>query len=162
MTPPTRRDRRERHADLPDLPDLPMEQLGALFDLTWRPIVSFSAPHNRKDGRQHDITINFTFSRGGPFALEVVSEALTNTARHAGAAAAQVEVTAGEGVLRVSVHDDGRGGAAFGLGSGLLGLKDRVEALGGRMTLHSPPGAGNTLEVRVPLGEVLLVAVERT
>jgi signal transduction histidine kinase len=86
-------------------------------------------------------------------AYYVVSEALTNTARHAGAAAAQVEVTAGEGVLQVSVRDDGRGGAAFGRGSGLLGLKDRVEALGGRMTLHSPPGAGNTLEVRVPLGE---------
>jgi signal transduction histidine kinase len=86
-------------------------------------------------------------------AYYVVSEALTNIARHAGASAAQVEVSAGEGVLRVSVRDDGRGGAAFGRGSGLLGLKDRVEALGGRITLHSPPGAGNTLEVGVPLGE---------
>ena len=55
------------------VPDLQhgMQQLGALFDLTWRPIVSFSAPMTGGDGRQLDITINFTFSRGGPFSLEV-------------------------------------------------------------------------------------------
>ena len=68
-------------------------------------------------------------------AYYVVSEALTNTARHAGATAASVEVTAGEGVLRVRVRDDGRGGADFGQGSGLVGLRDRVEALGGRLAL---------------------------
>jgi len=84
-------------------------------------------------------------------AYYVVSEALTNTARHTHAAAA-VEVTVGEGVLRVRVRDDGNGGAAFGRGSGLVGLRDRVEALGGRITLHSPPGAGTTLKVHLPLG----------
>ena len=87
-------------------------------------------------------------------AYYVVSEALTNTAKHAAASAAEVEVAeiTGEDVLRVRVRDDGRGGAEFGRGSGLLGLKDRVEALGGRIRLHSPPGSGTTLEVHVPLG----------
>jgi len=87
-------------------------------------------------------------------AYYVVSEALTNAAKHSGAAAAEVEVEeiAGEDVLRVRVRDDGRGGAELGRGSGLLGLKDRVEALGGRIWLHSPPGSGTTLEVHIPLG----------
>jgi len=84
-------------------------------------------------------------------AYYVACEALANAAKHAHAAAATVTVTAGEGVLRVRVHDDGRGGAAVGGGSGLIGLKDRVEAFGGRITLRSPPGAGTTLEVRIPL-----------
>jgi signal transduction histidine kinase len=88
-------------------------------------------------------------------AYYVVSEALTNTARHAGATAAYVEMTADETTLRASVRDDGRGGADVGRGSGLTGLKDRVEALGGRITLHSPPGGGTTLEVLIPLRQVL-------
>jgi signal transduction histidine kinase len=85
-------------------------------------------------------------------AYYVVSEALTNTAKHARASAALVEVDAGDGVLRVSVHDNGCGGAEFGRGSGLVGLKDRVEALGGRILLDSRPGAGTTVEVHVPVG----------
>ena len=60
-------------------------------------------------------------------------------------------MTAGEGALRVCVRDDGRGGATLGHGSGLIGLKDRVEAFGGRITLRSPPGTGTTLEVLIPL-----------
>jgi len=84
-------------------------------------------------------------------AYYVVSEALTNTAKHASATAAEVDVAAGQGELRVRVRDDGRGGADFGHGSGLLGLKDRVEALGGRISLHSPTGAGTTLDVHIPL-----------
>jgi signal transduction histidine kinase len=86
-------------------------------------------------------------------AYYMVSEALTNTAKHADASAAEVEVAAGDGVLHVRVRDDGRGGAAFGRGSGLVGLKDRVEALGGRLSLHSPPGAGTTMEITLPLGD---------
>jgi signal transduction histidine kinase len=84
-------------------------------------------------------------------AYYVVSEALTNTARHACASAVYVEVTVGETTLRISVRDDGRGGADPGGGSGLTGLQDRVESLRGRITLHSPPGAGTVLEVYIPL-----------
>jgi len=87
-------------------------------------------------------------------AYYAVAEALTNTAKHARASAAKVEVTAGEGILRVSVRDDGRGGATFGRGSGLVGLKDRVEALGGRLSLDSPPGAGTVLDIVLPLGDL--------
>jgi len=84
-------------------------------------------------------------------AYYAVSEALTNTIKHAHASAADVEVTARAGVLHVRVRDDGRGGAAFGPGSGLIGLKDRIETAGGRITLHSPPGAGTTVQITLPL-----------
>ncbi len=82
----------------------------------------------------------------------VVSEALANAAKHADATSVAVEVVADEGSLRIRVHDDGVGGAAFGGGSGLVGLKDRVEALGGRIALVSEPGDGTTLSAELPLG----------
>jgi signal transduction histidine kinase len=82
----------------------------------------------------------------------LVSEALTNVARHAGAAAATVRVTRTEKRARVEVSDDGKGGARLGTGSGLRGLADRVEALGGRFELYSPPGAGTTVVGEIPLG----------
>jgi signal transduction histidine kinase len=85
-------------------------------------------------------------------AYYVVSEALTNTARHAGATAATVEVTASDGTLRVSVCDNGHGGADLTHGSGLVGLRDRVEAIGGRLAVGNEPGAGTSLEVHLPLG----------
>ena len=85
-------------------------------------------------------------------AYYVVSEALTNAAKHAHASAAEVEVAAdGDGVLQVCVRDDGSGGADFGHGSGLVGLKDRIEALGGRIWLHSPPGAGTVVQIVLPV-----------
>ena len=79
----------------------------------------------------------------------LVAEALTNTAKHAHASTVDVQLDtddtdAGDPVLRVWVRDDGRGGADPHGGSGLVGLNDRVEALGGRLWLHSPPGAGTT------------------
>jgi signal transduction histidine kinase len=80
-----------------------------------------------------------------------VAEALANTTKHAGASAADVRLTVADDVLRVHVSDDGRGGADFAGSSGLAGLKDRVEALGGRIWLHSPPGAGTTVEITLPL-----------
>ena len=86
-------------------------------------------------------------------AYYVVAEALTNTAKHAHATAAEVEVAVGGGVLRVRVRDDGRGGAHITGGSGVSGLKDRADALGGRLSLHSPPGAGTTLEIALPLDD---------
>ena len=84
-------------------------------------------------------------------AYYVVAEALTNAARHAHASAVGVEAEIVGDLLRVTVRDDGVGGASLAGGSGLAGLKDRVEALGGRIVLHSPPGAGSSLRAELPL-----------
>ncbi|MGV9801925.1 sensor histidine kinase [Mycobacterium sp. NPDC003449] len=84
-------------------------------------------------------------------AYYVVAEALTNAAKHASASQVTVRATDVEGGLDVTVADDGVGGALAGTGSGLIGLKDRVEALSGRLEMSSPPGAGTTLAVRIPL-----------
>ncbi len=81
----------------------------------------------------------------------IVSESLTNAAKHAGASAAWVSATAVNGTLRVEVRDDGSGGAAVGSGSGLTGLEDRVEALDGTLEIHSPSGAGTVLRAEIPL-----------
>jgi len=84
-------------------------------------------------------------------AYYAVSEALTNTAKHAHASGADVEVAARDGGLRVSVRDDGRGGADFAGGSGLAGIKDRMEALGGQIWLQSTPGTGTAMQIVIPL-----------
>jgi signal transduction histidine kinase len=84
-------------------------------------------------------------------AYYVVSEALTNAAKHAHALSVAVDVEAVNGVLRVSVQDDGVGGADFARGSGLVGLKDRVEALGGRIAVESAPDTGTAVHVELPL-----------
>jgi signal transduction histidine kinase len=84
-------------------------------------------------------------------AYYTVAEALTNAAKHAKATDAHVEVAESDGVLHVRVHDNGRGGADFSHGSGLIGLKDRAEALGGHLQLHSPPQAGTTLDITLPI-----------
>ena len=84
-------------------------------------------------------------------AYYAVSEALTNTAKHAHASAAEVEVAPRDDGLWVCIRDDGRGGADFAGGSGLAGLKDRMEALGGRIWLHSAPGAGTAVQIVMPL-----------
>jgi signal transduction histidine kinase len=81
----------------------------------------------------------------------VVSETLTNATKHAHASVVHVDVEAVDGVLRVSVRDDGAGGADASQGSGLVGLKDRVEALGGSIVVQSPLGSGTTLDVELPL-----------
>jgi len=85
----------------------------------------------------------------------VVAEALTNAAKHADASTVTVTVTiesdTAGAVLRVAVRDDGAGGADFTRGTGLAGLKDRVEALGGAIVLHSPRGAGTSLRTELPL-----------
>jgi signal transduction histidine kinase len=83
----------------------------------------------------------------------VVSEALTNAAKYAQTPVADVAVAAGGEALRVEIRDQGRGGADPDDGSGLLGLRDRVEAIGGTMRLISPPGAGTTLSIELPLVE---------
>ena len=84
-------------------------------------------------------------------AYYVVAEALTNAAKHACASAVTITVEIADDVLRVAIRDDGVGGAGFAGGTGLAGLKDRVEALGGRILLDSARGAGTTLRVELPL-----------
>jgi len=84
-------------------------------------------------------------------AYYVVAEALTNAAKHARASTASVQVEVVGEILRVAVRDDGAGGADFTRGTGLVGLKDRVEALGGRIFLDSPPEAGTSLRAELPL-----------
>jgi PAS domain S-box-containing protein len=84
-------------------------------------------------------------------AYYVVSEALTNTAKHGHASAVHVAVEARDGVLELSIRDDGRGGADPTRGSGLIGLTDRVDALGGTIDVASPVGEGTTLLVTLPI-----------
>jgi signal transduction histidine kinase len=86
-------------------------------------------------------------------AYYIVSEALTNTAKHAHASAVHVAVEAHAGVLALSIRDDGCGGADPTRGSGLIGLTDRVDALGGTIEVASPVGTGTTLLIRLPIEE---------
>ncbi len=84
-------------------------------------------------------------------AYYVASEALTNTAKHAQASRAEVSARRREGWLELSVSDDGRGGAVASSGSGLTGLVDRVEAVGGTIHIDSPPGLGTAVQVKLPV-----------
>jgi PAS domain S-box-containing protein len=83
----------------------------------------------------------------------IVSEALTNTAKHAHASAVDVLVEERGGVLGLSIRDDGIGGADPRRGSGLIGLTDRVDALGGTIEVASPSGEGTTLRITLPIEE---------
>jgi signal transduction histidine kinase len=84
-------------------------------------------------------------------AYYLVSEALTNATRHARASVAEVAADVAGGTLRVRVRDDGAGGADPWRGSGLTGLKDRIDALGGTFSVHSPPGGGTTVSCELPV-----------
>jgi signal transduction histidine kinase len=84
-------------------------------------------------------------------AYYVVTEALTNAAKHAKASKLRVEAAIRDGRLEVSVTDDGVGGADPSSGSGLVGLTDRIEALGGRIAITSPRGAGTKVRVQLPV-----------
>jgi signal transduction histidine kinase len=87
-------------------------------------------------------------------AYYVVSEALANVAKHARASVVHVAVRAEDQMLNVCVRDDGLGGAEPDRGSGLQGLKDRAEAIGGTLSLESARGAGTSLYVELPLDDV--------
>jgi signal transduction histidine kinase len=80
----------------------------------------------------------------------VTSEALANAAKHSHATEVRIRARLERGVLLVEIADDGIGGAGTGSGTGLRGLADRVEALGGRLTLSSPPGRGTTIRAEIP------------
>jgi signal transduction histidine kinase len=81
----------------------------------------------------------------------VVSEALTNAAKHASATVVHVDLDARDDLVRLTIRDDGVGGADPLRGSGLLGMRDRVEATGGRIAIHSPVSEGTELLVELPL-----------
>jgi signal transduction histidine kinase len=84
-------------------------------------------------------------------AYYVTSEALANAAKHAHASAVRITAAADDGWLELTIRDDGVGGADPSRGSGLIGLQDRVSALGGRLTVDSERGAGTVLTARIPL-----------
>jgi len=84
-------------------------------------------------------------------AYYVVSEAITNAAKHAQASMVEIQALASNGVLELTIEDDGVGGADPARGSGLIGLADRVAALGGAFAIASPRGGGTSLRVNVPL-----------
>jgi signal transduction histidine kinase len=80
----------------------------------------------------------------------IVSEALTNAAKHSHASIVHIDLTADDTAVRLCIRDDGIGGADPGHGSGLIGLKDRVAALGGDMQITSPVGRGTSLLITIP------------
>jgi len=82
-----------------------------------------------------------------------VSEALTNASKHANASHVWVALSLEEGMLVLSIRDDGVGGADAGRGSGLTGLADRIDALGGKLQIDSPRGSGTRIEVQIPIRE---------
>jgi signal transduction histidine kinase len=84
-------------------------------------------------------------------AYYVVSEALTNAAKHARASVVNVELDTHDAVFQLAIRDDGVGGADLRQGSGLVGLSDRIAALGGTLRVASPAGSGTTLLIEVPL-----------
>jgi signal transduction histidine kinase len=84
-------------------------------------------------------------------AYYVVSETLTNAARHADASVVEITAEQVGGRLQVCVADDGVGGADLARGSGLVGLKDRVEAIGGTFAIESPDGGGTAVSCSIPL-----------
>jgi signal transduction histidine kinase len=84
-------------------------------------------------------------------AYYVAAEALTNAAKHAQASEVTLSARAEETVLHLSIRDDGIGGADSRKGSGLIGLKDRVQAVGGRLQIKSLPGSGTSMFATIPL-----------
>jgi signal transduction histidine kinase len=96
----------------------------------------------RRLGEQVELTAYF-----------VVSEALANAAKHANASMVWIRFDTEDGVARITVRDDGVGGAEVGAGSGLLGLADRVEAIGGKFELESPAGEGTLLRAEFPIAD---------
>jgi signal transduction histidine kinase len=103
------------------------------------------------------VSVNVAIDRQLPDSAEVgayyvVAEALTNAAKHAPTAEVEVSAQANDEYLYLSIRDNGIGGADFRNGTGLIGLMDRVDALGGCMTVVSPPGNGTSLDVTIPIG----------
>jgi signal transduction histidine kinase len=116
------------------------------------------APALRELGRRGSMPVKLDVQVSGRLpervevaAYYVVSEALTNAAKHSRASVVNVEACVAGDVLRLVVTDDGVGGADPSRGSGLVGLSDRVEAAGGQFEINSPPGGGTSLLATIPL-----------
>ncbi len=116
-------------------------------------------PSLRELARRSPIPVSVTVPTGPRFpepvetaVYYVVSEALANAAKHSRAGQVSVTVDSDATRVRAVISDDGVGGAALGRSSGLIGLVDRVEALGGRLTLESPVGRGTSISAQLPLG----------
>jgi signal transduction histidine kinase len=104
------------------------------------------------------VALDFNVGEELPDGVEVaayyaVSEVLTNTVKHAQALTINVDVTCDDGILHIAVRDDGIGGADPARGSGLVGLRDRIEAQGGTIFLRSPKGEGTAVEITLPLAD---------
>src|ERR1017187_3355995 len=119
-------------------------------------------PSLRALARRSPVTVNLDAARCPrlPEPIEtavyyVISEALANAAKHSQASEISVTVVS-DGAVRATVSDNGVGGAALESGSGLIGLVDRVEALGGRFALDSPVGRGTTISIELPPGSPTL------
>ena len=102
------------------------------------------------------VTLNVGFEHRLPDRVEVaayytVSEALTNASKHANATRVWVSLRVEGDTLLLSIRDDGVGGADASRGSGLTGLRDRIEALGGKIRFESPPGSGTLVEGEIPI-----------
>jgi signal transduction histidine kinase len=102
------------------------------------------------------VALDITMNGRLPEAIEVAayfvaSEALANATKHAHASRVDLSLASDGDSVLLSIRDDGVGGADSGHGSGLVGLHDRVEALGGTIRIESPPGAGTLLDVTLPL-----------
>jgi signal transduction histidine kinase len=117
------------------------------------------APALRALGRRSAVPVELDLRAGrrlpGPVevaAYYAVSEALANAAKHARASVVQVELGADDAMVRLAVRDDGIGGADPARGSGLTGLRDRIETRGGTLHITSPPGGGTTLLIQIPAG----------
>jgi signal transduction histidine kinase len=80
----------------------------------------------------------------------VVSEAFTNAAKHGHATVVRLDARRANGTIRVAVTDDGVGGADPARGSGLIGLSDRIGAIGGKLAIESPPGGGTSIVAELP------------
>ncbi len=120
---------------------------GALDDLARRsPVkIALDVPAGSTGGPDVDATIYF-----------VCAEALANAARHAKASLVRVAVRSSGGAIAISVADDGTGGADPVAGSGIRGLQDRVEAIGGVLTIESVPGVGTRLAATIPVNREAL------
>ena len=115
---------------------------GALESLTVRCEMPVTLDFQAEDVPEHiELAVYF-----------IVSESLTNASKYAAAGAVRIRVAREERVLLIEIADDGRGGADAAGGTGLRGLMDRVDALGGSFDVDSPPGAGTRISASLPLG----------